>query len=51
MSDSENPFNIEGDVGVTANGHGFTFGGDEDVLTLTGDRQLYKSVSMLKITG
>lgn len=35
VSDSENPFNIEGDMGVTVNGHGFSFGGDEDVLTLT----------------
>lgn len=34
VSDSENPFNIEGDMGVTVNGHGFSFGGDEDVLTL-----------------
>lgn len=34
MSDAENPFNIEGDMGVTVNGHGFSFGGDEDVLTL-----------------
>lgn len=35
VSDSENPFNIEGDMGVTVNGHGFSFGGDKDVLTLT----------------